>query len=318
MVSIIIPVYNIDKYIVECLESIYCQTYKDFEVIIIDDGSTDKTYQYCSDYIANKFLYRNFKIIKKTNGGVVSARIEGLSYACGDWIMFVDGDDTLEPKSLEILTNYITTDLNIIIGTFNYYISGKKRSVNNLSLGKYSAEEYIDLILLGKVYVAPWAKLYRRALLIKQMLELPRSIKNKEDLIMNMRVACSQKGNILFINDVIYNYRYGRVDSALTKYLLKMNLKYELKIKDYVVGALKENSLYNTHKKYISYYYFNLLWYLKSTYHGLRIDEYNELLEMLKKSKIKSWTLKSLVKFIIINILLIKEKLLIKLNRYNS
>ena len=95
MVSIIVPAYNIAPYIVECLESIKLQTYKDFEVILIDDGSTDNTYQVCESFIEKNGLNNMFRLIRKDNGGVVAARLEALKLACGDWVMFVDGDDTL-------------------------------------------------------------------------------------------------------------------------------------------------------------------------------------------------------------------------------
>lgn len=313
MISIIIPVYNIASYIQECLESIYNQTYEDFEAILIDDGSTDNTYSVCKDFIINHNTKScKFKLFRKNNAGVAAARLDGLKFSSGDWIMFVDGDDTLEPRAVETLARHITNSTNIIIGTFNYYINCEKKFVNNKSLGKYNADEYIDLLLLGKVYVAPWAKLYRKNILSDEMLELPNSVKNKEDFIMNMRIACSQKGDIYFINEAIYNYRFGRNDSALTIYKSNINLQYELKIKNYIIEALKKYNKFNRHEACISYYYFNLLWYLKGTFRNLTIEECYELLKMLRKSRIKDRTIKSLLKFAIIKFILVKENLLIK------
>lgn len=309
MVSIIIPAYNIASYIIECLESIRVQTYDDFEVILIDDGSTDETYEACKNFIEKTGLGNKYKLIRKNNRGVVAARLKGLSLACGDWIMFVDGDDTLEPEALKILTSHVSKDINVVIGTFNYYINGEKHFSKNKSLGLYNADEYINLILSGKIYVAPWAKLYRKSLLKPEMLELPRNIKNKEDFIMNMRIACSQKGKILFIDNAIYNYRYGRPGSALTKYITQIDLQYELTIKNYVIEALKRYGVYNEHREYVSYYYFDSLWYWRHSYKNLTFDKCNELLAMLNLSMTKDKTIKSLVKFIIIKYLLTKEKL---------
>lgn len=312
MISIIIPAYNIASYIVECLESIRVQTYNDFEVILIDDGSTDETYEVCKNFIEKEGLGNKYKLIRKNNEGVVAARLKGLSLACGDWVMFVDGDDTLEPEALKILTGYVPKDINIVIGTFNYYINGEKHFSKNKSLGLYNADEYINLILSGKIYVAPWAKLYRKSLLNSEMINLPRKIKNKEDFIMNMRIACSQKGKILFIDDAVYNYRYGRPDSALTKYITNLDLQYELIIKNYVIDALKRYGVYDKHKNYVSYYYFDSLWYWKKNYKNLTNEEYDELIEMLKDSKPKEKTIKSLVKFIVIKFLLKRRKLSLK------
>lgn len=312
MISIIIPAYNISLYIQECLESICNQTYNDYEVILIDDGSTDDTYRICRDFINKNNLIPKFKLIKKSNEGVVKARLDGLNISNGDWIMFVDGDDTLEPTAIETLSKYITKDINIVIGTFNYYIGNNKKFANNKSLGKYNADEYIDLLLLGRVYVAPWGKLYRRTLLTNEMLDLPRNIKNKEDYIMNMRIACSQKGSVLFVNDAVYNYRYGRANSALTLYKSNISLQYELKIMNYIIESLKRYNLYDTHKKYISYYYFDILWYCKQAFKELTIDECDELFKILDKSRIKNKTLKSLIKYVVIYLLLTKERLFAK------
>ena len=308
-ISIIVPLYNVEQYLSCCIDSILVQSFMDFELLLIDDGSTDKSGIICNEYAKTD---KRIKVFHKKNGGVTSARILGLEHASGDWIMFVDGDDTLESGAVETLNRYITKDINIIIGTFNYYINGEKKFTNNKSFGKYNADEYIDLLLLGKVYVAPWAKLYRKKILTNEMIELPNSIKNKEDFIMNMRIACSQRGNVYFVNEAIYNYRYGRNDSALTKYKSNINLQYELKIKNYIIEALKKYNMYKAHEKYISYYYFNILWYLKDTYKNLTINECHELLKMLNESRVKKKTIKSLFEFILVKLILIKEIMLVK------
>lgn len=96
--SIIIPVYNVEKYIEKCLESIYNQTYSKYEVIIINDGSPDNSEQLIKKYIKNK---NNFKCYKKENGGLSDARNYGLQYVTGDYIIFVDSDDFLEKDLLK-------------------------------------------------------------------------------------------------------------------------------------------------------------------------------------------------------------------------
>ena len=99
-VSIIIPAYNIAPYLERCLESVRCQTYKELQIIIIDDGSRDQSGQ-IADTFAEKD--KRFRVIHKENGGVSAARKTGLEQADGEYIGFVDGDDYIEPKMYEKL-----------------------------------------------------------------------------------------------------------------------------------------------------------------------------------------------------------------------
>ena len=98
MISVIIPVYNLEKYLVRCIESIIGQTYKNLEIILIDDGSTDTSGEICDRY-AKKDI--RIQVIHKKNGGLVSARNAGLEAAAGEYVGFVDGDDYVEPDMFE-------------------------------------------------------------------------------------------------------------------------------------------------------------------------------------------------------------------------
>ena len=100
LVSVIIPAYNIEDYIGRCLDSVLSQTYKNLEIIVIDDGSSDRTGEILDDY--EKKNHR-MKVIHKENGGVSSARNIGIDRANGDYIGFVDGDDRVDPKLFETL-----------------------------------------------------------------------------------------------------------------------------------------------------------------------------------------------------------------------
>lgn len=93
-VSIIVPIYNIEQYVGKCIDSILGQTYPLFELILVDDGSTDTSGKICDRYAA---LDSRIKVLHKKNGGLTSARNAGLKVATGDWIMHVDGDDWIEP-----------------------------------------------------------------------------------------------------------------------------------------------------------------------------------------------------------------------------
>ena len=102
LISVVVPAYNIEKYIERCIKSILSQTYSNLEIIIVDDGSTDNTAS-----IIDQYALKDTRIIPihKKNGGVSSARTEGINRASGDWIGFVDGDDVIEENMYEVLIN---------------------------------------------------------------------------------------------------------------------------------------------------------------------------------------------------------------------
>ena len=96
--SVIVPIYNAEQYLEECLDSIMQQTFKDYEVILVNDGATDRSPQICQEYADQ---YDNVHLVNKENGGLVSARKAGLAKACGEYIGWVDSDDCVEPEMFE-------------------------------------------------------------------------------------------------------------------------------------------------------------------------------------------------------------------------
>ena len=104
MISVIVPIYNVEKYLARCVDSIVNQTYKNLEIILVDDGSPDRCPQMCDDY-ADKDS-RN-KVIHKKNGGLSDARNAGMAVATGEYISFIDSDDWIETSMFELLLNNI-------------------------------------------------------------------------------------------------------------------------------------------------------------------------------------------------------------------
>lgn len=103
-ISIIIPIYNVENYLEKCIQSVLNQTYKDFELLLIDDGSTDNSVKICDDYAQKD---NRIRVIHKTNGGVSTARNEGIRNARGEYLGFIDSDDYIEPNMYETLINNI-------------------------------------------------------------------------------------------------------------------------------------------------------------------------------------------------------------------
>lgn len=160
-ISVIVPVYNTEKYLRECVDSILAQTFTDFELLLIDDGSTDNSGIICDDYAAKDSRVRVFH---KSNGGVSSARNLGLDNAQGEWIVFVDSDDILPIESLSIRFEVVSkdnTDLAIFRATFFGNI--------NFSVGPSTNKSYSDLVLFRTdlpnyySYIGTlWDKIYRK------------------------------------------------------------------------------------------------------------------------------------------------------------
>lgn len=161
LISIIVPVYNVEEYLIPCVDSILNQTYKTFEIILVDDGSTDRSGEIC-DELEKKDV--RISVHHKPNGGLSDARNYGMKYANAEYITFIDSDDTISPYFLDVLmSKMIEKDADIV------QCSHTSRE-ENLDTGtgneySYNGEEGIKQFLLRKnVYVAAWGKLYKTEL----------------------------------------------------------------------------------------------------------------------------------------------------------
>ena len=128
LISVIVPVYNVENYLDKCIESIVNQTYKNLEIILVDDGSLDSSSKICDEWAVKD---NRIKVIHKTNGGVSSARNEGLKNANGDFIAFVDSDDWLELNMYEkLISKQKETNTDIVFSGYNMIIDGKTWNIN--------------------------------------------------------------------------------------------------------------------------------------------------------------------------------------------
>ena len=164
MVSVIVPVYNVEKYIKRCIESILVQTYTDFELLLIDDGTTDMSSQYCKEYASKD---PRIKYVYKNNGGLSDARNTGLDLASGDYICFVDGDDYIESDLLEIAIQQIqNSDSDMCV--FGWYIeyNGQKKVGNyRLSDSRINANDAQKILLSPEGFQSfAWNKIYKAEL----------------------------------------------------------------------------------------------------------------------------------------------------------
>lgn len=212
-ISIIIPVYNVEKYLEKCLDSVVNQTFKDFEVICINDGSTDNSLNILKRYAAKD---SRFRIIDKENEGVSKARNIGIETAQGDYIQFIDSDDWIEPNCLELVYEKISqTDSDMVIFSSRYIVDGKIISTTL----KY-AESYFkhrSLIVFFYLVIVCWDKIFKREFLINNNLKFPEEIFYVEDGIFNLQ--CLYKNpKIDCVPVLLYNYNYLREGCAMKKF----------------------------------------------------------------------------------------------------
>lgn len=164
LISVIVPIYNVEKYLTKCIESIINQTYENLEIILVDDGSPDNCPIICDEYAKRD---SRVKVIHKKNGGLSDARNAGLDIATGEYIMFIDSDDFVEIDMMEsMMNNMIDNNVDLVVCNIKYiYDNSEKVKYNQKDkvLDKYEAmQEYIKD---GIVQAVAWNKLYKRNLI---------------------------------------------------------------------------------------------------------------------------------------------------------
>lgn len=207
LVSIIVPVYNASQYLAETVTSLIAQTYKNIEILLVDDGSSDNSMTIAKDF-ANKDS--RVKAIPKGHTGVTITRKYGVDHSAGTWIMFVDADDTLPEDAVKFLicqtTNNETVDL--VLGTWRNVSSTFSRKGIILLKGDISSSEYIRALLIGYIPFGIMGKIIRKESFIKSRVfdKVPAEITNNEDLLMNIILAQTFRNIKVCPEHIVYNY----------------------------------------------------------------------------------------------------------------
>jgi eps5I len=285
-VSVIIPVYKVEKYLKRCVESVVNQTYKNTEIILVNDGSPDNCGVICDEYAK---IDSRIKVIHKANGGLSSARNAGLDIASGEYIMFVDSDDWIEEDSLEKLDKYMDMSYDIINFKFRF-AKGKTKNIelNDKLKDSYECDllSYIDKLFLGELDFFIWNKLYKKNLFDK--VRFPEG-RNYEDLATIYKLYFKAK-NIIVTDYTLYYYWLGNSNSItsnstiknMTDYLLSAKEIYEVN-KNYLQINKRDFSSVDTWYKMMIIQL--LINYTKSTYKD--DDLKREILSELRSSKAK-------------------------------
>lgn len=163
MISIIVPVFNAEKWINRCVDSLIAQTYTDIEIIIVNDGSTDRSDLICKSYFEKD---SRIKYYYKQNGGVSSARNAGLQIANGEFIMFVDSDDCIDSKTCEIMIGEFKNEIDMVVCGLNVFCGDTLLRSPNIGTQRIVLSESIDHYWeLRKINLGPCNKMYKRSLI---------------------------------------------------------------------------------------------------------------------------------------------------------
>ncbi len=222
-VSVIVPVYNVRRYLAQCLDSILDQTFTDFELLLIDDGSEDGSGTICDAYAAKDGRVRT---IHQENAGASAARNRGLDEARGQYVMFVDSDDYIDPDCLERALSDIRdshADLYIsglVVETFEEgrIVCEEIKAAKGKRM--YGVKDFLndmDIFYPNGCINPPVCKLYERGMLEAGQIRFQRDISLGEDLLFNQRVLL--RVDTVFLSDEVhYHYRKERTDSLSTRY----------------------------------------------------------------------------------------------------
>ena len=240
--SVIIPVYNVEKYIDRCLKSIISQNYDDLEIIVVDNGSTDSSGSICDTY-ANE--HSNISVYHIENHGVGAARNFGLSKARGEFIYFVDSDDYLVGNLFADFADKLVLDLDLAV--FSYYnsfeedLTEKQRTEKSLPFkGNYDKDGFIKIfkeLFLSNMLYTVWNKIYRREFLLENNFSFEQ-YELGEDTRFNLDVY-REVNKIYLSQDSYYVYVTGRKGSAMSSYNPK-RLQYQLQELKLVDSLLKD------------------------------------------------------------------------------
>ena len=205
LISIIVPIYNTEEYVEECIQSILSQSYKDIELILVNDGSTDGSESLCKKY---QHL-PNVHYIEQENLGVTVARKRGVDIAKGEWIMFVDSDDLLIKDSISGLMDVCESADIILAGNQSY--KGLLRLPDRLD-----KQRYLEMQYARELSASPCAKLFRRSLFDKNTLAFPRHINRGEDYLMNLMLAINNKKDVYVYKHQVYDVRENMTSTRHT------------------------------------------------------------------------------------------------------
>lgn len=273
--SVIVPCYNVERYLPKCIESLCKQSLKDIEIILVDDGSPDNSGRICDEWAEKD---KRIQVIHKSNGGVSAARNDGLIMATGEYVIFCDSDDWMDNDALENLYNKAEeTDADIVIGDVSQIYEGKRKPVHFYDKEFVTSDkQYIDGLIKANFcrkycpnpyngqpafgYGGPWNKAVKRSFLIENGIRFDVRVKGIFDDILFTAYILANAKKIAYIQKNVYNYRI--LSDSIT-HSFKPNL---LDINDAIFNSWEEFlKKYDLNGAFTEAYAANVIRRLKST-----------------------------------------------------
>lgn len=205
-ISVIVPVYNVEKYLCSCIDSILAQTFTDFELLLIDDGSKDKSGEICDEYAKRDC---RVKVFHKENGGVSSARNLGIDESKGEYLFFVDSDDIISSSYIEMFVNYIKKNDSVcVVCKYTNRLSLLKNQINSIKTKEMTSSEFLDEIWIseGKLDGYLWNKMFKRKILIDLNIRFDEKVSIWEDMLFVVEYFVNIS-TVIFVDAVLYYYR---------------------------------------------------------------------------------------------------------------
>ena len=297
LLTVVIPVYNVEKYLKRCIDSILIQEWKNYEILLVDDGSTDNSPQICEDYAK---AYDIISVIHKENGGLSEARNTGISNAEGEYVYFLDSDDWIEPNTFSDLAEVIESDQYDIISFNQEFVKSEHdiiKSDSKRTKRLTGKEALIDMFSYGFITGFATDKIYRKALFTKNTIQFPVG-KYYEDLGTNYKLFLAAK-KVYATNQKYYHYLIDNPD-AITQSWNEKKLRdmfefyKEVFYSDFVRSQLNQEELHISQLYYVNGLTHILASLYKAKLHKHYSEITSEVKQELEKNKMTCSEMKSI------------------------
>lgn len=283
-ISLIVAIYKSAPFLNQLITSLLCQTYKNIEIILVDDGSPDESGKICDAFSKKD---SRIKVIHKENGGVCEARNRGLDEATGDYVMIIDGDDWLESDCVEYMLNLIYVTKSEMAFSDKLFTTRDRKQTTDDCIETWSPDYAAAMIIYPHMFLGPWNKIYKMDLLKRNSIKFPK-LWFGEGLYF-ASTAAQYANHVGVGHRKVYNYRLNNLNSGLTNYRVKNGLnareninliKSQLHIKSKILVNAVDWHILKNHE-------FLLLQIIGSKQKNDYIKEYRECVSYIRKNFVR-------------------------------
>mgnify|MGYP000911455005 FL=1 len=312
LLTVVIPVYNVEKYLKRCVESVLVQGWHNYDILLVDDGSTDSSPQICDDYVK---AYDFISVIHKENGGLSEARNTGILHAKGEYVYFPDSDDWLEPQTFTELAEVLESQEFELVSFNREFVKGEEDAiVSDPLVTQVFGGKDAFVQMLKHSYITGFAndKIYKKSLFIDNNISFPKG-KYYEDLGTNYKLFLSAK-NVFATNQKYYHYLIDNPDSITQswneqKFSDMFGFYKDIFYSDFVRSQLNKEELQISQRYYVN----GLIHILASLYKSKLDKNYGEITsevkQELEKNKMTCSEVKSIpnrIKYLLYRLHLLK------------